>query len=168
MRPKIALLPFVITVVTLMCVPAPAQVEDESCAYCGMYRSRFGHSWVIIEHGGGNKEGVCSVHCAAIDMALHPEKTISRITVGDFDIQKQIDAEKARWVIGGDLMGVMTARAKWAFETQAAADAFMAKHGGSPATFNEVIKAAFEDMYRDTMMIRKKRKLMNMRREGSP
>jgi len=133
-----------------------------------MYRSRFGHSWVVIEHEDGSKEGVCSVHCAAIDMALHPEKAISRITVGDFDTRKQIDAEKARWVIGGDLMGVMTARAKWAFATQAAADAFMAKHGGSPTAFNEVIKAAFEDMYRDTMMIRRKRKLMNMRKEGSP
>jgi nitrous oxide reductase accessory protein NosL len=64
-------------------------------------------------------------------------------------------------------MGVMTARAKWAFETKEGADNFIKKHGGRPASFNEVIKAAFEDMYQDTMMIRKKRKLINMRKNQS-
>ena len=44
---------------------------DEECRYCGMKRADYGHSWVIIEHDDGSKEGVCSVHCAAIDMALH-------------------------------------------------------------------------------------------------
>ena len=57
-------------------------------------------------------------------------------------------------------MGVMTARAKWAFETKEAADNFMEVHGGRPATFDEVMKAAFEDMYQDTLMIQKKRQMM--------
>ena len=37
----------------------------------------------------------------------------------------QIEAETAYWVIGGSKMGVMTARAKWAFESKESADAFM-------------------------------------------
>jgi hypothetical protein len=56
----------------------------------------------------------------------------------------------------------MTSRAKWAFETREAAGKFIKEHGGQPAVFKEVIKAAFEDMYNDTVMIRKKRKLMKM------
>ena len=117
-----------------------------------------------IFHEDGSVTAVCSIHCAAIDMALHTEKTIRRITVGDFQTKKQIDADRAYWVIGGDLMGVMTARAKWAFGTKQGADNFMQEHGGRPANFEEVIKAAFEDMYQDTLMIRKKRKLINMRK----
>ena len=100
-------------------------------------------------------------------MALHVDKTIRKITVGDYDTEKQIDADTAYWVLGGGIMGVMTARAKWAFESKDRADNFMKKHGGRPANFREVIKAAFEDMYQDTLMIRKKRKLINMRKNQS-
>ena len=144
-----------------------AEAEEQSCVYCGMYRSKFEHSWVIITHDDGSSESVCSIHCAAIDLALHPDKTIGKITVGDYDTEKQIDADTAYWVIGGDIMGVMTARAKWAFESKDRADKFMKKHGGRPANFREVIKTAFEDMYQDTLMIRKKRKLINMRKNQS-
>ena len=144
-----------------------AHAEEQSCFYCGMHRSKFEHSWVIITHEDGSKESVCSIHCAAIDIALHTDKPIRQITVGDFDTKKQIDAYEAYWVIGGDIMGVMTVRAKWAFETKDRADNFMKNHGGRPANLREVIKEAFEDMYLDTLMIRKNRNLINMRRNQS-
>ena len=144
-----------------------AHAEAQSCLYCGMFRSKFEHSWVIITHEDGSREGVCSIHCAAIDMALHTDKSIRKITVGDFDTKKQIDANETYWVIGGDILGVMTVRAKWAFETKDRADSFMKNHGGRPADLQEVIKEAFEDMYQDTLMIRKHRKLINMRNNQS-
>jgi hypothetical protein len=40
----------------------------------------------------------------------------------------------------------------------------MNTHGGRPATFGEVMKAAFEDMYEDTLMIQKKRRMMKMKK----
>ena len=141
-----------------------AEAQEQSCAYCGMYRSKFGHSWVIITHEDGSSESVCSIHCAAIDMALHTVKTIRKITVGDYDTEKQIDADTAYWVIGGDILGVMTARAKWAFESKEPADDFIKQNGGRPATFEEVMKAVFEDMYEDTLMIQKKRKMKRMKK----
>ncbi|MDZ7581867.1 MAG: nitrous oxide reductase accessory protein NosL [Deltaproteobacteria bacterium] len=148
---------------SLLILANPAFSEDESCLYCGMTKAKFGHSWVIIEHDDGSTEGVCSVHCAAIDMALHTDKPVKKMTVGDYNTKKQIDADTAYWVIGGDMMGVMTTRGKWAFETKEAADNFMKTHGGRPATFDEVMKAAFEDMYADTLMIQKKRQMMKMK-----
>ena len=142
-----------------------AQAEDQSCFYCGMYQSKFEHSWVIITHEDGSRDSVCSIHCAAIDMALHTDRPIRKITVGDFNTKKQIDANDAYWVIGGDIMGVMTVQAKWAFETKDRADDFMKFHGGRSANLREVIKLAFEDMYQDTLMIHKHRKLSNMRKK---
>lgn len=149
---------------TLVIFSGVGIADDHECIHCGMMKAKFGHSWVIIEHEDGTIEGVCSVHCAAVDMALHIDKPVKKITVGDYNSKKQIDADRAFWVIGGDKMGVMTARAKWAFETKEAADNFMKTHGGRPATFEEVMKASFEDMYEDVLMIQKKRKMMKMKK----
>jgi len=141
--------------------------DEHACHYCGMKKMMFGHSWMTIEREDGSVVGVCSVHCAAVDMALNIDKPAKSITVGDFNSKKQIDAEKAFWILGGDKMGVMTSRAKWAFASKASADAFINQHGGRPSTFEESMKAAFEDMYQDTLMIQKKRKMMRMKKAKS-
>ena len=89
--------------------------KHPSCKYCGMDREKFAHSRIYIEYDDGTTEGTCSVHCAAIDLALNIDKTPKAIWVGDYNTKKLIDAEKAFWVIGGSKTGVMTKRAKWAF-----------------------------------------------------
>ena len=136
--------------------------QEVSCIYCGMDKAKFGYSWVVIVHADNTRAELCSIHCAAIHFALHTHQTIDAITVGDYVTAKPIDVDRAHWVIGGDKLGVMTSRAKWAFATKEAADKFIKEHGGRPAVFKEVIKAAFEDMYHDTVMIQKKRRLRKM------
>jgi copper chaperone NosL len=130
-----------------------------SCKYCGMDREKFGHSRMVIENDDGTAIGTCSLHCAAVDLALNIDKTPKAIMVGDGGTKKLIDAEKALWVIGGNKPGVMTKRAKWAFERKEDAEAFVKESGGSLAAFDEAIKLAYEDMYQDTKMIREKRKM---------
>jgi len=152
----------ILALAVLVITGCPAFADENSCHYCGMKKAMFGHSWMTIVHEDGSTTGVCSLHCAAIDMALNIDKPAKTITVGDYNTKKQIDAESAYWVLGGNKMGVMTSRAKWAFESKAAADDFISQNGGRPATFEEVMKAAFEDMYEDTLMIQKKRKMMQM------
>ena len=137
---------------------------DVSCKYCGMLKSKFGHSWMIIEYDDGTKSELCSIHGAAIDLALNIDKFPELISVGDYNTKVPIDAERAFWVIGGDKMGVMTARAKWAFQTKDAADAFIKDHGGKLVTFDDAMKSAYEDMYDDTKMIRKKRQMKRMKK----
>ncbi|HUL23354.1 MAG TPA: nitrous oxide reductase accessory protein NosL [Thermodesulfobacteriota bacterium] len=73
-----------------------------------------------------------------------------------------IDAEKAFWVIGGNKMGVMTKRAKWAFGKKEDAEKFKAENGGDLTSFEQTVKAAYEDMYADTQMIRERRKMSKM------
>ena len=131
-----------------------------ACEYCGMNRTKFAHSRVYISYEDGTTAGTCSLHCAAVDLALKIDKTPVSIRVADYNTKKLIDAENAHWVIGGSKMGVMTRRAKWAFADRAGADGFMAASGGSPAAFAVAVKAAFEDMYADLQMIRAKRKKM--------
>jgi nitrous oxide reductase accessory protein NosL len=100
-------------------------------------------------------------------MALHTGKQVSQITVADYKTHRQIPVETAFWVIGGDRMGVMTARAKWAFKDKTDAQRFIHHHGGKLADFDAVMKAAFEDMYQDTLMIRKKQRMINLRKNVS-
>ncbi|MBU5614191.1 nitrous oxide reductase accessory protein NosL [Geomonas azotofigens] len=130
-----------------------------SCAYCGMDRGKFAHSRVLIEYDDGTSFGACSLHCAAVDLANKIDKAPKTITVGDYRTKTLIDAEKAVWVLGGKKAGVMTGNAKWAFAEKGAAEEFIQENGGAVVTFDEAIKAAYEDMYRDTKQIRERRKM---------
>ena len=95
-------------------------------------------------------------------MAVHIDKGPVFFGVGDYNTRKLIDSEKAVWTIGGDKMGVMTRRAKWAFSTKEAAEAYIKGHGGEIADLEAAMKATYEDMYKDTKMIREKRKIKRM------
>ena len=157
------------TMIILLTVIGMVFAQDDiskhrACPYCGMDRAKFAHSRIYIEYDDSSTLGTCSVHCAAIDMAVNIDKAPQIIMVGDFNTKSLIDAEKAYWVIGGDKMGVMSKRAKWAFENKKDAEKFISTHGGQLASFEEAIEAAYADMYRDTRMIREKRKMMRMKK----
>jgi copper chaperone NosL len=144
--------------------PVFAQVQADiqkytSCQYCGMDREKFAHSRVLIEYDDGSIVPTCSIHCAVVDLALNIDKTPKAIRLGDYGTKMLIDAESAVWVIGGNKMGVMTRRAKWAFEKKGDAEKFISENGGTVVVFDDVMKAAYEDMYQDTKMIREKRKM---------
>ncbi|HMK56607.1 MAG TPA: nitrous oxide reductase accessory protein NosL [Dissulfurispiraceae bacterium] len=134
--------------------------KHASCHLCGMDRAKFAHSRILIEYDDGTTAGTCSIHCAAIDLAVNIDKTPKVVKVGDYNSKNLIDAETAVWVIGGNKPGVMSKRAKWAFAKKEDAEGYIKANGGSIATFDEVMKAAYEDMYADTKMIRDKRKMM--------
>ena len=137
-----------------------------ACKYCGMDREKYAHSRVLVEYEDGTAEGTCSIHCMAIELASRIDKTPKAIWVGDMNTKKLIDAGMASWVMGGGKPGVMTRRAKWAFEQKEAADHFVKENGGTPASFDEAIKASYEDMYADTKMIRERRKMAREMRGG--
>lgn len=149
---------------------AAAGLEDvkgsPSCKYCGMDREKFGFSRMLITYDDGSTVGTCSLHCVATELALSIDKTPVSIQVADYGTRQLIDAEQAVWVLGGDQGGVMTARAKWAFADRAAAEAFVKENGGSIVSFDEAIKAAYDDMYKDTRMIRERRKMKRMKMQA--
>ncbi|MBE0556552.1 MAG: nitrous oxide reductase accessory protein NosL [Proteobacteria bacterium] len=137
--------------------------EIPSCKYCGMNRETYAHSRMHIEYGDNTKEGLCSLHCASVDLALNLDRTPKAIQVGDYGTKVLIDAEKAFWVIGGSKPGVMTKNAKWAFANKADAEKYQREFGGRIAGFDEALEAAYKDLAQDTKMIRERRKMRKMK-----
>jgi copper chaperone NosL len=155
--------------VFVLSLTAAALAQDDvkkypSCKYCGMDREKFAHSRMLIEYADGTVVGTCSIHCAAVDLALNIDKTPKAVLVGDYNTKALIDAEKATWVLGGSKMGVMTRNAKWAFLQKGDAEKFIGQNGGKLASYDDAMKASYEDMYADTKMIRDKRKMMKMKK----
>lgn len=142
--------------------------DTGSCSYCGMDRAKFAQSAMMILYEDGTRTPTCSLHCTAVDLSINIDKTPKMIQTDDYNTKKVIDAETACWTLGGDIPGVMTKRAKWAFENKADCDKFAQEHGASVVTFEDAIKAAYEDMYADTKMIRDKRKMKRRQQAGQP
>jgi nitrous oxide reductase accessory protein NosL len=117
------------------------------CKYCGMDRRMYDYSRMLVEYTEGVSGGMCSIHCAAIDLAMNPDRILKNIMAGDYRTKKLIDAEKAYWVIGGSRRGVMSIQGKWAFEQKADAEDFIRENGGKIGSFDEALQAAFEDMW---------------------
>ena len=141
---------------------AAGSVQDDirahpACEICGMDRQAYDYSRMLLEFDDKTSAGTCSIHCTVAEMAAHREKTIVRMLVGDHSTKELVDAQKASWVIGGKRAGVMTKRAKWAFQQKAAAEAFITDHGGTLGTYNDAMKATFADMRDDIKMLHEKK-----------
>jgi nitrous oxide reductase accessory protein NosL len=117
------------------------------CKYCGMNRHQYAYSRALVIYDDRTTVGTCSIHCAAIDIAVNMNKPVRSVMIADYNTRKLIDAEKAFWVIGGEKSGVMTKRAKWAFEEKEDAEQFIKANRGQISTFDETMKTTFEDMY---------------------
>jgi copper chaperone NosL len=142
---KTIILIFVALLFCTVSASAMAQSDIEKhrdCAYCGMDRKAYGYSRMLIQYTDGTATGVCSLHCAIMELKANQGRTVKTILVADRDTRVLIDAEQAVWVMGGEKRGVMTDFPKWAFQTKAAAEAFIAKNGGKIATWKEALAAA--------------------------
>ncbi len=166
---------FFLSIVSLLCLfaapaafaaPQPDLQLSPDCTLCGMDRAKFNFSRMVIEYEDGSSIGVCSLHCAAVELANTIDKVPVMVRVADYDSKELIDAYKAVWVIGGNTKGVMTVQAKWAFADKGAAERFVKANGGKIASFDEAIKAAYDDMYQDTKRIREYRKMKHMKHHG--
>jgi nitrous oxide reductase accessory protein NosL len=126
-----------------VCLAAETKVEaPDACVHCGMDRTKFGHSRMIVTYTDGSSAGTCSLNCVVTDMSKNKGKTVKSFQVADYNTRKLTDAKTASWVIGGDKKGVMTKVAKWAFADKKDAEAFIKASGGKPASFDEALKAA--------------------------
>jgi len=124
------------------CFAADKVEAPDSCTHCGMNRTTFAYSRMVITYTDGSSAGTCSLSCIATDLQQAKGKKVKSMQVADYQSKKLIDARKATWVIGGKKQGVMTPVAKWAFAKKSAAEAFVKENGGKLASFEQALKAA--------------------------
>ena len=117
-----------------------------ACRHCGMDRTVYGHSRMMLTYADGSSTGTCSLNCAVIDMREAKGKAVLSYQVADYNTKKLIDTQTATWVMGGKKQGVMTPVAKWAFADRNGAASFIKANGGKPATFDEVLKATEKEL----------------------
>jgi nitrous oxide reductase accessory protein NosL len=132
------------------------------CPYCGMDRKMFHHSRMLIQFSDDLPDGVCSLHCASISLAVNIDREPKAIWVGDnaasVEIKPLVEVDKATFLIGSQIKGVMTKRSKVAFSSEEAAKAAMAANGGGElGNFDKALLAAYTDMAQDASMLRKMR-----------
>ncbi len=130
-----------------------------ACPYCGMDRRQFHHSRMLVHYSDDLPDATCSLHCAAISLSINIDRGPKAIYVADNgaadDIKPLIEVEKATFLVGSSLKGVMTKRSKVAYGTAAAANASQAANGGELMDFDKTVLAAHMDMAQDVAMIRK-------------
>lgn len=141
-----------------------ANVDDiakyPKCPYCGMDRKQYHHSRMLIQYSDDLADGTCSLHCAAISLSLNVDREPKALWVGDNasgEPRPLVDVDKASFLVGSKLPGVMTANSKVAYGTEEAARAAQAAHGGELVKFDQALLAAYVDMSKDVARIRKNR-----------
>jgi len=146
--------------------PDAEPLKDEltkypKCPYCGMDRKQFHHSRHLVHYADDLADGTCSLHCAAISLAINLDRGPKAIYAADFgasaDPRPLVNVDQATYLIGSKLPGVMTAKSKKAFASKEAAAAAQKEHGGELGDFSAALAAAHASMVDDTLMIRKKR-----------
>jgi len=131
------------------------------CPYCGMVRQAFSFSRHLIVYSDDTVDGTCSIHCAAISLALNLDRGPKAIYAGDAgdaaEVKPLIDVDTAYYVIDPHKMGTMTAVSKFAYSDKAKAEAAAAGPDASLTDFNGALTLAYADMARDTITIRARR-----------
>ena len=127
------------------------------CPYCGMARKMWSQTRHLIQYEDDSTEGTCSIHCASLSLALNMDRGPKKIWVGDAgaegEVKPLIEADKAFYAIQPGQMGTMTGNRKWAYADEAKAKAT----GGTVVDFDGALQAAYVDMGKNTIGIRKRR-----------
>jgi nitrous oxide reductase accessory protein NosL len=145
------------------------------CPYCGMDRKQYHHSRMLVQYSDDLADGTCSLHCTAISLSLNVDREPKAIWVGDNaaagDVKPLVEVDKASFLIGSKIPGVMTANSKVAYGTEEAAKAAQAAQGGELVKFDQALLAAYTDMSKDVSRIRKnraERRKRMMEQQGKP
>jgi nitrous oxide reductase accessory protein NosL len=145
------------------------------CPYCGMDRKQYHHSRMLVQYSDDLADGTCSLHCSALSLSLNVDREPKALWVGDNaaagDVKPLVEVDKASFLVGSKLPGVMTANSKVAYGTEEAAKVAQAANGGELVKFDQALLFAYTDMSKDVSRIRKmraerKRKMMEQQHKG--
>lgn len=111
---------------------AQAEISEDKhqhdCIHCGMPSEEFPKWQSKIKTNSGEKRS-CSPRCMFISVLDIEVKNVKSIKIREYYNQKEIDAKKAFYVIGSDIIGPM-GKDLVPFATEADAKEFMQDHKG--------------------------------------
>lgn len=143
---------------------APLERELEKypkCPYCGMDRRQWHHSRHLVHYSDDLVDGTCSLHCAAISLALNLDRGPQAIYAADFGAAAEpkplVNVDKAVYLLGSTLPPTMSKVSNMAFAGKEAAEHAQKGAGGTLVGFDQALAAAYAGMADDTAMIRKRR-----------
>ncbi len=153
-RPRLMMAVAVVIALLLSFTGTKAFAQDDidahrSCAFCGMDRKAFGYSRMLVRYDDGSEVGVCSLHCAVIELEANKARRVTALLVADRNSRTLLEAEHAFWVTGGSKRGVMTEHPSWAFSTKDAAEAFIKEYGGTLTPWTDVRAVARDEVARE-------------------
>ena len=133
----------VLTIATILCAllisNSFAGGSRDDCFVCGMWIDQYMNTrHVVTKKDDMHDLKFCSLTCAAKFLKKN-KATIQGIKVGLFLTGELIDAEKAYYLVGSDVHGVMSYQSKIAFSSKEDVVKFQKKHGGQIAVFNDVL-----------------------------
>ena len=146
--------------------PDPQPLENEltkypTCPYCGMSRKQYDFSRHLIHYQDQVVDATCSIHCAAVSLALNLDRGPQAIYAADYASTSApktlVNVDAATYLLGSKLPAVMSAQSKMAFATKASAEVAHQEHGGELGDFDAALAATYQGMASDTKMIRQKR-----------
>ena len=131
------------------------------CPYCGMDRTQYSHSRMLIQYGDDLVDGTCSIHCLALSLSLNIDRQPKNIWGPDFAATAEprplLPVDQLIYLIGADLKHAMTKKSKHSFASIEVAKEFQAKHGGTLGNFNDALRESYLGMSEDVAQIRKNR-----------
>jgi nitrous oxide reductase accessory protein NosL len=142
--------------------PLPRELERyPKCPYCGMDRREHHRARMLVQYSDDLTDGVCSIHCLAISLALNIDREPKTLWGTDYgseaDPRPLHPVDKLTYLVGADLKHAMTKRSKHSFASKEVLEQFKTRHGGTPGDFDEALKQAYLDMAEDVRMIRRMR-----------
>jgi copper chaperone NosL len=123
---------------------ATRAAEREECTVCGMYLDLYEKTRLVIFFNDDTTKTTCSLACAA-KIIRQNRSRVKNVEVADFVSGKLLDANKAYFLEGSDIPGVMTYTSRLAFSSKAQALTFQKKHGGKIITYDQALKGQLED-----------------------
>ena len=114
----------------------------KKCKQCGMDRTAFARSRMLIVYDDGTSVGTCSILCVAEELRQQGHKPVKSLLVADYATEELIPAKSAVWVVGGVKKGGMNYPPKWAFARKGDALQFIRENGGDVTAFDQVMKSA--------------------------
>jgi copper chaperone NosL len=137
--------PLIITALLVTGIlPFARAAQREECVVCGMYLDLYERTRLVISYIDGTTKLTCSLACAA-EIINKDRGRINGVKAADFLTGTLLDADKAYFLEGSDIPGVMTYTSRLAFSSKAQALTFKKKHGGKIITFEQALKDQLKD-----------------------